>query len=196
MGFVRKLWIVLGAVALVVVLAGVSLASTYNDLVSERTQVETQAKQVDVQYQRAFALLPRLTGLAQQYMSNETQVLERVTALRSGYAPAVNGSLSDKDRFIDEYQQFVLLVQGRQEAYPALRSNELFRDTMEETINTHNKVATEKVRYNEVAGAYNAHIQKCCMPMLAAGLFGFEKAELIGFSDRPAQQPFPSGQPL
>jgi LemA protein len=185
-------WIVGGVVAIVTIGLFAGAISTYNGLVKERQGVQTQASQVDVQYQRAFGLLPTLTSLAEQYMAKESAVIQNVTALRSGLGPAQSGSLSDKEAFLNDINRFVLLVQGRSEAYPELKSVQLFQDTMTETINTANKISAEKVRYNEVAGAYNAHIQSCCLPMLAARLFGFEKAELIGFSDRPAQTAYPT----
>jgi LemA protein len=193
---VRKLWIILGAVAAVLLISGVALASTYNGLVQERQAVETQGKQVDVQYQRAFTLLPQITQLAQQYLKNESAVQTKVAAVRSG-ACAAPSTVNEKDQCSSQVTETGnLIIRVVSENYPTLQSVQLYKDVQTETINTANKVATEKGRYNEVAGAYNAHVQKCCMPVVVAGLFGFHKAELIGFSDRPNQSSFPSGQPL
>ncbi|MEA3142998.1 MAG: LemA protein [Thermoplasmata archaeon] len=193
---VRKLWIVLGAVAAVLLITGVAVASTYNSLVQERQDVETQAKQVDVQYQRAFTLLPQITQLAKQYLQNESAVQTKVAAVRSG-ACAAPATINEKDQCSSQVTETGnLIIKVVNENYPNLQSVTLYKDVQTETINTANKVATEKGRYNEKAGAYNAHLRKCCLPLLAAGLFGFRPAELIGFSDRPNQSAFPSGQPL
>ncbi|HUR63323.1 MAG TPA: hypothetical protein VM241_02465 [Candidatus Thermoplasmatota archaeon] len=70
------------------------------------------------------------------------------------------------------------------------------KGALRESESSEETVATEKGRYNERAGASNAHLRKCCLPLLAAGLFGFKPTELIGFSDRPNQSAFPSGQSL
>jgi LemA protein len=193
---VRKLWIVLGAVAAVLLIAGVSVASTYNGLVQQRQDVETQAKQVDVQYQRAFTLLPQITQLAQQYLKNESAVQTKVAGLRSGVCQNPS-TINEKDQCSSQVTETGnLIIRVVNENYPDLKSVQLYQNVQTETINTANKVATEKGRYNEVAGAYNAHVQKCCLPVMVANLFGFHKAELIGFSDRPNQSSFPSGQPL
>jgi LemA protein len=193
---VRKLWIVLGAVAALLLLMGVSAASTYNGLVQQRQDVETQGKQVDVQYQRAFTLLPQITQLAEQYLQNESAVQTKVAGLRSGVCQSPS-TINEKDQCSSQVTETGnLIIRVVNENYPDLKSVQLYQNVQTETINTANKVATEKGRYNEVAGAYNAHVQKCCVPVMVASLFGFHKAELIGFSDRPNQNSFPSGQPL
>ncbi|HUR62495.1 MAG TPA: LemA family protein [Candidatus Thermoplasmatota archaeon] len=193
---IDRKWIILGAVGLVVLLLLIGTVSAYNSLVQERQGVETQGKQVDVQYQRAFTLLPQIQDLAQQYLRNESAVQTKVAALRSG-ACASPQTINEKDQCSSQVTETGnLIIKVVNEDYPDLKSVTLYQNVQTETINTANKVATEKGRYNEKAGAYNAHIQKCCLPALTAGLFGFHKAELIGYSDRPDQSSFPSGQPL
>jgi len=193
---VPRLWIILGAAGVIVLLLLVGTVSAYNSLVTERQGVETQSKQVDVQYQRAFTLLPQIQELAKQYLQNESSVQTKVAALRSG-ACAAPSTINEKDQCSSQVTETGnLIIRVVNENYPDLKSVALYQNVQTETINTANKVATEKVRYNDLAGTYNAHIQKCCLPALTASLFGFHKEELIGYSDRPDQQSFPSGQPL
>lgn len=191
--------IALGVVAAILLVGlGVlgSAVGTYNSLVRESEGVDSQARQVDVQYQRAFGLLPRLEELTMRYMQNEREVLENVTALRSGLGAAQNGTFEQKDEFLSRYVSFVALVGNRVEAYPELRADVLFQQTMDEVTNSFNKIAAEKVRYNDLVRDYNAHRRECCVPMFLANTFGFGPKEYIGYSDRPNQQPFPAGQPL
>lgn len=187
---------VLGAIALIALGIVGSAVGTYNSLVRESEGVDAQGRQVDVQYQRAFGLLPRLEDLTRQYMQNEREVLENVTALRSGLAAAGNGTFEEKDAFLAQYVSFVALVGNRVESYPDLEANELFQTTMDEVTNSFNKIAAEKVRYNERVQTYNAHRRECCIPLLVAGMFGFEPREYIGYSDRPNQATFPAGADL
>ena len=180
----------LAAVALLLLIVVGSVVGAYNSLVVERTAVETQSKQVDVQYQRANRLLGPLGDIASQYLQNESEVQTRVAALRSGVCQT-GTSLTEKDQCsvqVAETSNFVVKVVN--ERYPELRSIELYKNVQTVTVDTENKISTEKTRYNDLAGAYNAHQQKCCMPLLAAKLFGFHKAELIGYSDRPNQSGF------
>lgn len=187
---------VLVAIALVVGGFALSAVGTYNSLVNESEAVDAQGKQVDVQYQRAFGLLPRLEDLTRQYMQNEREVLENVTALRSGLSSAQNGTFEQKDAFLGEYVKFVALVGNRAEAYPELKADQLFQQTMDEVTNSFNKIAAEKVRYNDRAQAFNAHRRQCCIPAFVANTFGFDAKEYIGYSDRPNQTTFPAGAQL
>lgn len=193
----KAIWIVLGvvgAVALVVLGILGSAVGTYNGFVKETEAVDSQGKMVDVQYQTAFRKVPQLTNLTEQYMRNEREVLENVTALRSGLSAAENGTFEQKDAYLSELVTFVALVGNRVENYPDLKANELFRDTMTEIINTENKIAMEKVRYNDRVQEYNAHRRECCIPMFVANMFGFGPKEYIGYSDRPNQSSFGGAQ--
>ena len=192
-------WIALGVLAgIVLVVVGIlgSGVGVYNELVDEQTAVDAQAKQVDVQYQRAFRLLPTLMNLTEQYMQNEREVLTNVTALRSGLSAAQNGTFEAKDAYLQDMVAFVALVGNRVENYPDLEANELFKSTMAEIVNTENKIAAEKVLYNDRVQDFNAHVRKCCMPLLVANMLGFDEKEFIGFQDRPNQTAFPEGQQI
>lgn len=193
---VKGTWIALGVLAaiLLVVLGGLASAiGTYNAMVDQTEGIDAQAKQVDVAYQRAFRLVPQLTALAERYMQNERDVLQNVTALRAGLAAAENGTFEAKDAYLQEFVTFVALVGNRAEAYPQLRADALFQQTMDEVVNSENKIAMEKVRYNERVETFNAHRRKCCLPLLVANFMGFGQKQYTGFEDRPNQAPFPSG---
>lgn len=187
---------VVGAIALVALGIMGAAVGTYNSLTNEDVAIDAQSKQVDVQYQRAFRLVPTLVNLTERYMQNEREVITNATALRAGLSAASNGTFEAKDAYLQELVTFVALVGNRAEAYPELEADELFRDTMAEIVNTENKIAAEKVRYNDRVEAYNAHRRRCCLPLVVAGLFGFEERTFIGFQDRPDQSSFPTGEPL
>lgn len=193
-------WIALGVVAAILLVAlGVvgSAVGTYNKLVDESVAIDAQAKQIDVQYQRKFDVIPDLVALTEQYFQNETEVQARVAALRTGLQAAESGDLNDKEEYAAEVDATrAIIVDVVNERYPELRGVELYRDTMVEIVNTANKIATEKVRYNDDVETYNAHIRQCCLPLLVANMMGFEEREFIGYSDRPNQSEFPQGEPL
>lgn len=191
---VKGTWIALGVLAAVGLLVlGVvgSAVGTYNSLVRESEAVDAQARQIDVSYQRAFGLLPELERLARTYMQNEREVLENVTALRSGLTAAQNGTFEQKDAYLGEVVQFVALVGNRAEAYPELRADRLFQVTMDEITNSFNRISMEKVRYNDRVEDYNAHRRECCLPAFMANLFGFGPKEYIGFEGRPNTDAWP-----
>ena len=166
--------------ALLILLVLTDLVSAYNGHGEREESVEAQARQVDVAYQRALRLMTQLVALAEEYLNREVDVMERVTALRAGLVQAEDGTLEQKDAFTQEVLTFVALVGNRVEAYPELQSAQLYQDTMTEITNSENKIAMEKVRYNDRVREYNAQLRRCCLPMLTANLFGFEAAGYLG----------------
>lgn len=188
---------VLAAIVLVVLGTVGSAVGTYNKLVTERETIDAQSKQVDVAYQQAFRAVPQITQLANQYFQNETALQTKIAALRSGASVAENGSFEQKEAFADEVAATrALIIQVVNENYPNLKGNDLFRDTMAVVVNAENRIAMEKVRYNDNVRTYNAHRQQCCIPLFVASSFGFDAREYIGFEDRPNVSQFPVGQQL
>lgn len=186
-------WIALGVLGgIILVVIGVlgSAVGVYNEFVDERVAVEARAKTVDVEYQRAFALLPDLINLTETYMQNERDILVNISALRTGLVAAENGTFEAKEETLQQTVALMALIGSRLENYPELESDELFKATMAELINTNNKLTVEKNRYNARVEVYNAHRQKCCMPLMVANILGFEEAEFIGFNDRANQESF------
>lgn len=194
---VKGSWIALGVlagIALVVLGTVGSAVGTYNSFVKETEGVDAQSKQVDVAYQTAFRLVPQLVNLTNAYMQNERAVIENATALRSGLSPAQNGTFDAKEAYLSELVTFVALVGNRVEAYPNLKADQLFQETMANIVTAENKIQMEKIRYNDRVQTYNAHRRECCIPLIVAGMFGFEAKEYIGFTDRPNTSSFGDNQ--
>lgn len=183
-------WIALGIVgAILLVSLGVigSAVGTYNSFNAEKNQIDAQAKQVDIQYQRAFSLVPQITELADKYVDKTSEAYAKIVAMRSGVSQAQNGTLAQREQAAQEVQtSFTFMV----EAYPDIRSDVIYRDVIGEVINTANKITAEKGLYNDYVQKYNTHRGECCLPILVANLFGFDEREYIGFSDRPNTSSF------
>ena len=78
------LWIVLIILAIIII----ALISMYNSLVTLRLRVKNAWSQIDVQLQRRFDLIPNLVETVKGYMTHESEVLTKVTDLRSSWANA------------------------------------------------------------------------------------------------------------
>ncbi|HEX2022371.1 MAG TPA: LemA family protein [Candidatus Thermoplasmatota archaeon] len=192
-------WIALGVLGGILLLAvGVvgSAIGTYNELNRENVAVDQQAKQVDVTYQKAFALLPSIERLATTYLQNESDIQTRIAALRTGLAPAQGGNETQKDDYVRALGEVtdLIVIAGRTEAYPELRSIDLYQTVITERINVENQILGEKTRYNDRVAKLNAHLKECCLPLIVGRLAGFEAREFKGYSDSPNQEPFPVGQ--
>ena len=85
--------------ALVIILAILLILPIFiivmrNNLVASRQKVKNAWSQIDVQLQRRFDLIPNLVETVKGYMSHESEVLEKVTSLRSSWSNAK--TVSDK----------------------------------------------------------------------------------------------------
>jgi LemA protein len=64
------------------------------------------------------------------------------------------------------------------ENYPQLRSNETFNRLMDELAGTENRIAVERMRFNERVQAYNT-TRRQFPSNITAGIFGFREYEVF-----------------
>ena len=72
-------WILL----IIIVAIIIAIIAIYNSLVTLRQRVKNAWSQIDVQLQRRFDLIPNLVETVKGYMEHESDVLTKVTELRS-----------------------------------------------------------------------------------------------------------------
>jgi len=74
------------------------------------------------------------------------------------------------------------------ENYPDLKSNQTFARLMDELAGTENRIAVERMRYNEFVQAYNT--QRRSFPSnITAGIFGFKEYPLFQAPEAAKQVP-------
>jgi LemA protein len=177
-------WIALGliAVILVVGLASVGyVASTYNHLVRLDQAVQAQWAQVENVYQRRMDLIPNLVetvkGAANFEKSTYTAVAEarsRVgqispdTIKKAANDPAAFKQFSEAQANLGSALSRLLVTVER---YPNLKATQNFQDLQAQLEGTENRIAVERMRFNEAAQAFNSTRQS--FPTnIVAGFFG------------------------
>jgi LemA protein len=176
----------LGCVALLVVLAvivGVSMAGTYNRLISLGQEVDKQWGNVENAYQRRADLVPNLVTTVQGAANFEKSTLEAVVNARASVGRAqINAPTAPTDpealaRFEAAQGQLGAALQRLLvvvERYPELKANQNFRDLQAQLEGTENRIAVERMRYNEAAQGYNT--ARLRFPTnLFASMFGFKE---------------------
>ncbi len=169
----KRGWIVLGAIVLLVLLAGGSLVSTRNNFVTMQTEVKARWAQVDNQLQRRNDLIPNLVETVKGFATQERTVFEAVANARAKMAgaSAVPDRIAASNEMTSALSRLLVVVEN----YPQLKSNETFTRLMDELAGTENRLAVERMRYNNAVQAYDTAIQ--VFPgNIVASLFGF-KAE-------------------
>ena len=146
----------IGLIILVVIII-VSVISVYNGIVSKHETIAAKWAQVDNQLQRRNDLIPNLVNTVKGYAAHEKTVFMEVTQARSQWAKAA--TVEDKVKAagaVDAALSRLLLVA---ENYPTLKADQTFLRLMDELSGTENRIAVERMRYNEAVQDYNITVR-------------------------------------
>lgn len=177
----NKKVIVLIAVAVVLLGGFVWVKNAYNNLVTSDENAQSAWSQVENVYQRRADLIPNLVATVKGYAAHESETLESVVAARAKATQVTidPASLSSEDiaRY-NEAQGELGNALGRllliQENYPDLKANQNFRDLQAQLEGTENRIATERMKFNQAVKDYNTLIRRFPSNIIAS-MFGFEK---------------------
>lgn len=160
--------VVLIAVAVILVLVSVGY---YNSFVSQSNAIEGQWKQVEVQYQRRFDLIPNLVESVKGLQQQEQKIFGDVNEARTQYAGAKTAE--DRVRAANQLEGALARLIAVFENYPQIKSDQVVLRLMDELAGTENRVAVERRRYNELVQNYNISVST--LPgKLFASMMGFQ----------------------
>lgn len=176
----------LWAAAGVVLFAALYIGGSYNGFVSSNEAVDAQWAQVESQYQRRFDLIPNLVSSVQGAMKQETAVFTALADARTRYAGATN--TNDRAAAAGEVESSLARLLVVMENYPQLKSVDAVQSLMAELAGTENRVAVERMRYNELVRDYNVRV-KSVPSSLIASFFGFEARTMFEAAEAAATAP-------
>jgi len=174
----KKTLIIIVVAVVALVLWGMSVN---NGLVGDREEVRRSWSNVESQYQRRSDLIPNLVNTVKGAANFEQETLTAVVDARSR-ATSIQLSAEDLDdpATMQQFQQAQSQLSGALsrllmtvEAYPELKANSNFQDLQVQLEGTENRIATERVRFNEVVSSYNTKVQKFPTSMMAS-ILGFK----------------------
>ena len=177
----KKGLVVLIAVAVLVLGGFVWVKNVYNQMVVSDEYIQSTWAQVENVYQRRADLIPNLVSTVKGYAAHESETLENVVAAR---AKATQITVDPSDltpealaRF-NEAQDGLSAALGRllmiQESYPELKANQNFLELQAQLEGTENRIATERMKFNDAVKAFNTGIRRF-PDNIVASMFGFEK---------------------
>jgi len=184
-------------VGIILIFGGFWACSKRNSFISLREDGKAQWQQVESQYQRRADLVPNIVATVKGEANFEKSTLEAVVNARAK-ATSVNISPEKLDQgSIEKYKAAQgelssalsrLLVVS--ENYPTLRSNQAFADLRVTLEGCENRIATERMKYNDLSRNFNKAIQLFPGNLLAGGMTplpyfeaeeGSEKAPKVEF---------------
>ena len=170
----KKLWIVVGVIALVMLITGGSCIGRYNGLVTAEEDIQEKWSQVENVLQRRADLIPNLVQTVKGFADHESEVFTAVADARSKLLGA-KGPVATANANAGMGSALGRLL-AISEKYPDLKSNQNFTRLQDELSGTENRIAVERKRYNEAVGTFNKTIRTFPNSMLA-GMAGLEKQD-------------------
>jgi LemA protein len=163
--------------AIIVVLWGIG---SYNSLVKLDQKVRAQWGQVENVYQRRADLIPNLVETVKGAAAFERETFTAVTEARAKVGQVQLGA----DKILNNPEAFAQFQQAQDglssalsrllvvvEKYPELTATQNFRELQAQLEGTENRIAVERMRFNEEARSFNT--KRMSFPTtLIAGFFG------------------------
>jgi LemA protein len=160
------------SVALMAVALYATTGCSYNKFTTQEEAIKAQWGQVENQLQRRHDLIPNLVETVKGFAQQERDVFQSVADARAKMAGATTPAEKIAGANAESSALARLLVVV--EAYPQLKSDANFARLQDELAGTENRLATERMRYNERVQEYNTQRRK--FPSnVTAKMFGFKE---------------------
>ena len=169
----KRGWLGIGVVVVLVLLFGGCVAGNYNSLVTRREAVDNRWAQVNNQLQRRNDLIGNLVETVKGSAIQEQNVFGQIANARAAMAGArtPEQGIAAAQTMDGALGRLLVVVEN----YPQLKSMEGFQQLMDSIEGTENRLATERMRYNEEVQGYNVLVKRFPMTLFA-GAFGFRDA--------------------
>jgi LemA protein len=145
---------------------------SYNKFVNQEEAIKAQWAQVENQLQRRNDLIPNLVETVKGYASHESGVFKDIADARSRLLAAQ--SPEQKIEAANQQTSALGRLLAIVENYPQLKADQQFNRLMDELAGTENRLAVERMRYNEKVQEYNA-ARRQFPANVTAKMFGFKE---------------------
>ena len=159
----KKVIIIIGIILALVLFIVFALNGVPNNVISYEEQITTAQSEIKIQEKRRADLIPNLVDCVKEYDKHEYETLMAVVEARG----------TNSDSSVQEIQTMINAVA---EQYPELKSNENYKELMNELSTTENKIAQVRSNYNEWVSKYNSYTKKFPNRQILS-FFGYEVAE-------------------
>jgi LemA protein len=183
--------IILIVILVVVAIVALIAMGSYNGFVKSRNMIQESWRQIDVELNRRYELLPNLVETVRAFASHERNTLEDVTRLRTQaqQVSQQDGALPSQQRS-DVEEQLSGAVRNlivSVEAYPDLKSNANFLELQHQLAETEDRIAAGRRFYNANVRVYNTKVDSVPSNVIA-NMFKFEKATYFEVNDPSVRQ--------
>ena len=168
--------IIVSAILAVVLVFAFAFQGVQNHAIGLEEQITTAQSEIKIQEKRRADLIPNLVDCVQAYDKHEYNTLKDVIAQRGTNTDAAAAEIKT-------------MINAVAEQYPALQSNENYKQLMTELATTENLIAQTRTNYNTWVSQYNSYVRKFpnagILSMLGYERQNFEKLNYDVSSDAP-----------
>ena len=166
--------IIIAGVLAVILLCVFAVQGSQNKAFALEEQVNTAQSDIKVQEKRRIDLVYNLADCVKQYDKHEAETLAAIAEGR--------GSSGD-------IENVTTAITAVSEAYPELKSNENYKQLMNELAMTENLIAEYRSNYNKQIKEYNRYVRKFPTRMFLS-MLGYETQEYKYLDyDAPSDSP-------
>lgn len=170
-------WIVVVLVVLIVLGWGVSKK---NFFVTQNENINVQWAQVENQYQRRFDLIPNIVETVKGVAKQEQEVFGAIAEARTRYSGATNAN--DRAAAATQVESALGRLLVIAENYPVLQSSQAYRDLIVSLEGTENRIAVERMKYNDEVKTLNTSV-KVFPSSIIASIFGVKERAYFEVSE-------------
>ena len=124
----------------------------FNSVITLKQHVDRAKSLIDVYLQQRFDLIPNLVNVTKEYINYESNILEKITELRSLYTK--NKDENAKNELNSQYKTIMLVSEN----YPQLKSSEQFLNLQKSLIKIESQLQAARRIYNNDVTKYNTKI--------------------------------------
>lgn len=175
-------------IVVVIILAfAIGMIAPYNSMVQLRNEVREQKAQVENVLQARVEKIPDLVASVKSYTKHEEEVFTKVTEARSGLKSAIeSGDMEKMANANEELSTALNNLNVVVEAYPELKSSQLYLSLNDEIAGSVNRIAQERRLYNKIVTEYNNKIETFPTVMYAK-MLGFTSEKFFEATEEAHQ---------
>lgn len=151
--------LIVAIIASVGILSVIIIQSSQNTAIALEEQVNTANSDIKVQEKRRIDLIYNIVDCVKQYDKHEAETLKAIVDVRGD---------------IGNIENVTTAITAVSEAYPELKSNENYRELMNELSMTENLIAEHRSNYNKQIKEYNRYVRKF-PARIFLDILGYEK---------------------
>ena len=162
--------IVVGAIVVVALFAGIWFFSVYNYFIGAEQEIENKQANLEAQYQRRVDLIPNVVATVKGSAGFEQETLTQLTGLRSQWQTQPERRVETANEIESTISKLLVIAEN----YPDLKSTAAFQDLIVELEGTENRIAFARTEYNDSVRKYNTSVKQ--FPgNFVAGVYGFSQ---------------------